>query len=168
MTRTGRIGIAAATALFSVACANTPPTAPTRIVTVPSVVGSSATSESAGLKIEQVSCTIDIGETGRPLPALHVLAAWINASLETSSLSCGQVRSLAAKLQQEVASLDQPSQNFDAACGQSAALLREIQTLIETGQLAVLTFPAPVPGAPTTVLGLAEETNEHFCAAAHD
>ena len=36
------------------------------------------------------------------------------------------------------------------------------------GSLATLTFPAPVPGAPTTVLGVATETNEHFCEAARE
>jgi hypothetical protein len=115
-----------------------------------------------------VSCTIDIGATTRPLPALHVLANWINASLSASSLACGQVRSLASKLQQEVAALDQEPQKLAAACGVSTGLLAELQALISTGELAALTFPAPVPGAPTTVLGLATETNEHFCEAAHE
>lgn len=115
-----------------------------------------------------MSCTVDIGATTRPLPALHVLANWINASLSASSVSCGQVRSLAAKLQREVAALDQEPQNFDAACGVSTGLLAELQALVSNGSLAALTFPAPVPGAPTTVLGLATETTEHFCEAAHE
>jgi hypothetical protein len=46
-------------------------------------------------------------------------------------------------------------------------LLQELQALIRTGQLATLTFKPPVPGAPTTVPGLAELTNEMFCEAAH-
>jgi hypothetical protein len=46
-------------------------------------------------------------------------------------------------------------------------LLQELQPMVSTGLLATLTFPPPVPGAPTTVLGLAELTNEMFCAAAH-
>jgi hypothetical protein len=78
------------------------------------------------------------------------------------------VRSLATKLQQEVAALDQPSQNFAAACGISTSLLAELQALVSTGNLAVLTFPPPVPGAPTTVVGLATLTNEQFCEAAHE
>jgi hypothetical protein len=78
------------------------------------------------------------------------------------------VRSLAAKLQQEVAALDQQPQNFAAACGISTGLLAELQALVSNGSLAALTFPAPVPGAPTTVIGLATETNEHFCEAAHE
>jgi len=64
--------------------------------------------------------------------------------------------------------LDQESQNFPAACGISTGLLAELQALISKGSLAALTFPPPVPGAPTTVLGLARETNEHFCEAAHE
>jgi hypothetical protein len=117
-----------------------------------------------------VSCTIGIVTTTRPLPALHELANWINSSLSASSLTCGQVRSLAAKLQEEVAKLDQQpqNQNFPAACGASTGLLQELQALVSTGQLATLTFPPPVLGAPTTVLGLGALTNEMFCAAAHE
>jgi len=163
MTRTGWFLIA--TALSSVACGTSTPTAPslnapTFAVGDPSAAGT--------LSTNAVSCTIDIGTTTRPLPALRVLANWINRSLSTSSLACGQVRSLAVKLQQEVAALDQQSQNFSAACGVSTGLLAELQALISTGSLAALTFPPPVPGAPTTVLGLATETNEHFCVAAHE
>jgi len=78
------------------------------------------------------------------------------------------VRSLAAKLQQEVAALDQDPQKFAAACGVSTGLLAQLQALVSNGSLAALTFPAPVPGAPTTVIGLATETNDHFCEAAHE
>ena len=59
-------------------------------------------------------------------------------------------------------------QNFAAACGVSTGLLAELQALVSNGSLATLTFPAPVLGAPTTVLGLATETNDHFCEAAHE
>jgi hypothetical protein len=83
-------------------------------------------------------------------------------------LACGQVRSLAAKLQQEVRALDQDPQKLAAACGVSTGLLAELQALTSNGSLATMTFPAPVPGAPTTVLGVASETNSHFCEAAHD
>jgi hypothetical protein len=146
-----------------------PPTAPSPSTAVSTSLFESAASSTPGtLSTAAVSCTVDIGATTRPLPALHVLANWINASLSQSSLTCGQVRSLAAKLQQEVTALDQQSQNFAAACGVSTGLLAELQALVSTGKLAALTFPAPVPGAPTTVLGLAAETNEHFCEAAHE
>lgn len=166
MTRTGWFLIA--TALSSVACGMSTPTAPS-LTTAGTPTYAFADSSAAGtLTTTAVSCTIDIGATTRPLPALHVLASWINASLSTSSLACGQVRSLAIKLQREVAALDQESQNFSAACGVSTGLLAELQALVSTGSLAALTFPAPVPGAPTTVLGLATETNEHFCVAAHE
>jgi len=59
-------------------------------------------------------------------------------------------------------------QTFAAACGISTGLLAQLQAFVSNGSLATLTFPAPVPGAPTTVLGLATETNEHFCEAAHE
>jgi len=169
MSRTGLFVIAATVALWSIGCGNSTPTAPSLSTSAStSTSAADAPSTTASLSTTAVACTIDIGSTTRPLPALHVLANWINASLSESSLACGQVRSLAAKLQQEVAALDQQSQNFAAACGVSTGLLAELQALISTGKLAALTFPAPVPGAPTTVLGLATETNEHFCEAAHE
>jgi hypothetical protein len=166
MTRFGWIVIAAATMLSSIACSTTP-TAPSQNPTVSrSASVSDAGAAAEALTTTAVSCTADIGTTTRPLPALHELTNWI-ASLPASSLTCGQVRSLAAKLQQEVAKLDQQPQNFPAACGASTRLLQELQALVSTGQLATRTFPPPVPGAPTTVLGLAELTNEMFCEAAH-
>lgn len=168
MTRFGRIVIASATTLFSIACSTSTPTAPSLNTTVTSTFDSGGLSAPGTLTTAAVSCTIDIGTTTRPLPALHVLANWIDRSLSRSSLTCGQVRSLAAKLQQEVAALDQDTQNFASACGSSKSLLNELQALVSTDQLAALTFPAPVPGAPTTVLGLAELTTEHFCEAAHE
>jgi hypothetical protein len=169
MNRIGLFVIAAAAALWSIGCGNSMPTAPSLSTnTSASTFATDAPSATASLSTLAVSCTIDIGATTRPLPALHVLANWINASLSASSLACGQVRSLASKLQQEVAALDQEPQKLAAACGVSTGLLAELQALISTGELAALTFPAPVPGAPTTVLGLATETNEHFCEAAHE
>jgi hypothetical protein len=168
MSRTG-LFVIAIVALWSIGCGNSTPTAPSLSTSASaSAFAAGGPSATATLSTMAVSCTVDIGETTRPLPALHVLANWINASLSESSLACGQVRSLAAKLQQEVAALDQEPQNFDAACGISTGLLAELQALTSTGKLAALTFPAPVPGAPTTVLGLATETNEHFCEAARD
>jgi len=168
MNRTG-IFVIAIVALLSIGCGNSTPTAPSLSTSATaSTLAADAPSAAATLSTMAVSCTIDIGATTRPLPALHVLANWINASLSQSSLACGQVRSLAAKLQQEVTALDQESQNFAAACGVSTGLLAELQALVSTGKLAALTFPAPVPDAPTTVLGLATETNEHFCEAAHE
>ena len=169
MTRSGWIVIAAVTMLSNIACSTTP-TAPSQN---PAISRSTPASDAvvavgAVTMTAAGSCTIDIGTTTRPLPALHELANWINSSLSASSLTCGQVRSLAAKLQQEVAQLDQQPQNFPAACGASTGLLQELQALVSTGQLATLTFPPPVPGAPTTVLGLAGLTNEMFCAAAHE
>jgi hypothetical protein len=169
MTSTGRFIITIATALSMIGCGMSAPTAPSPSKAVSTTLFESLDSSAAGtLSTAAVSCTVDIGATTRPLPALHVLANWINASLSASSLACGQVRSLAAKLQQEVAALDQDPQNFAAACGISTGLLAQLQALVSNGSLAALTFPAPVPGAPTTVVGLATETNEHFCEAAHE
>jgi hypothetical protein len=169
MTRTGRFIITIVTALSTIGCGMSAPTAPSPSTAMSTSLFESLDSAAPGtFSTAAVTCTVDIGATTRPLPALHELASWINASLSASSLSCGQVRSLAAKLQQEVAALDQESQNFAAACGISTGLLAQLQALVANGSLATLTFPAPVPGAPTTVLGLARLTNEHFCEAAHE
>ena len=167
MTRFGWIVIASATMVSNIACSTTPTTPSENPAISRSTRASEAVAAVGATTMAAGSCTIDIGTTTRPLPALHELAGWINSSLSASSLTCGQVRSLAAKLQQEVAQLDQQERNFPAACGASTGLLQELQALVNTGQLATLTFPPPVPGAPTTVLGLAELTNEMFCAAAH-
>ena len=167
MIRTRLIATAAIGALVSIGCGMSTPTSPS-VATSAAPVALASTGPASSLTTAQVSCTVDIGETNRPLPALHELAAWINLSLASSSLTCGEVRSLAAKLQQVVAALDQSDQNFAAACGASSALLQELQALTATGNLSQLTFPPPVPGAPTTLLGLAELTNEHFCVAAHE
>src|ERR1043166_7129663 len=94
------------------ACSMSSPTAPSLSTTVgTSGFASDAATASGRLSTSAVTCTIDIGTTTRPLPALHVLANWINASISTSSLACGQVRSLAAKLQQEVAALDRSEEH---------------------------------------------------------
>ena len=134
MPRTGRLIIAVAIALPVVACGTSTPTAPSlNTVTGATAVSSdtlSTATTTPTLSTAAVSCTVDIGATTRPLPALHVLANWINASLPTSSLSCGQVRSLAAKLEHEVAALDQDQQNFAAACGVSGALLNELPGVV--------------------------------------
>jgi len=168
MTRTQIVVLATVAALAS-ACGMSTPTAPSLSTAAStSALTSGATAGAGTLATTAVSCTIDIGTTTRPLPALHVLAAWINASLSSSTLACGQVRSLAAKLLQEVAALDQEPQKLDAACGISTGLLAELQALTSNGKLSALTFPPPVPGAPTTVLGVATETNEHFCEAARE
>ena len=168
MARFRWIVIAAAAVLSNGACSTTPTAPSQNSVTSISTPASDAVGAAGAVTKAAASCAIEIGATTRPLPALHELANWINSSFSASSLTCGQVRSLAAKLQQEVAQLDQQPQNFPAACGASTGLLQELQALVRTGQLATLTFPPPVSGAPTTVIGLAGLTNEMFCEAAHE
>jgi len=123
----------------------------------------------ARVTAKAVSCTVDIGATVHLLPALHLLQAWLNISIQNaaSSLNCGQVQSLQAKMSVVAGKLDQDPPNFDAACGASTALLNELQSLVRRGELATPTFPPPVPGGPTTVLAAAEDLNQHWCDAAH-
>jgi hypothetical protein len=150
------VAVAGTVLLFAAACDRAEPTAPSTLAVTPSLSKIGA------------SCAIDIGPTESPLPALHELEAWINESIDAagSSVNCGQTRSLDAKMETIAKSLDQTPRNFDAACGVSGALLNELSLLISSGQLPSLTFPPPVEGAPTDVLGLAAFVNSQWCAAA--
>ena len=112
------------------------------------------------------ACAIDIGSTTRPLPALHFMAAMFGAASAQAGLDCGLVRSLDAKLEAIARALDQNPPNFAAGCGTSGALLNELEAMLRRGALQNITFEAPAPGAPTTLLGLAEELNGAWCAAA--
>jgi hypothetical protein len=155
MNRARLIAVAGAAALFTAACERTEPTSP------------SANIPTASFAKTGANCAIDIGTTVSPLPALRELQAWINASIDAgSSVNCGQTRSLDAKMETIARSLDQTPRNFHAACGVSGALLNELSVLISSGQLPSLTFPPPVPDAPTDVLGLATFVNSQWCAAA--
>jgi hypothetical protein len=155
-------------AMLGGACSSPSTIAPTAPNISPAATSSVAGSSAFGALKAGDACTVDFGSTQRPLPALHELEAWLNMSFAaaSSTLTCGQVRSLDAKLETTVKALDQNPQNFQAACGTSGALLNELDVLIRNGSLAQLTFPPPVPNGPTTALGLAQTVNTMFCAAA--
>ena len=176
--------------VFAAACTGAAPTAPTSSPTTPSssqigsgivatAIGGSAlpfngTYEgSAELQTRvapaTVSCTVDIGSTVHSLPLIQLIQAWLNISINNaaSSLNCGQVESLNAKLNVVAEKVDQDPPNSDAACGASTALVNELQSLVEAGRLATPTLPPPLPGGPTNVLMAAEALKEHWCDAAH-
>jgi hypothetical protein len=111
-------------------------------------------------------CAIDIGSTTRPLPALHFMAAMFGVASEQAGLNCGEIRALDAKLEAIAKALDQTPPNFEAGCGTSGALLNQLEAMLQRGALQNITFPPPAPEAPTTLLGLAEEVNGSWCAAA--
>lgn len=113
-----------------------------------------------------MSCTVDVGATSHPLPAFHEYVNWLSASTAASDLECGQVNSLDKKMESLAEALDANPPAFERACGVSTAAAREIDALINTGQLPVLTFPPPVPDGPTTLQQIAEFLNEMWCAAA--
>jgi hypothetical protein len=117
-----------------------------------------------------VSCTVDIGSTQHSLPLIHLIQAWLNISIHNaaSSLNCGQVESLNAKLNVVAEKVDQDAPNPDAACGASTALVNELQSLAEAGRLATPTLPSPLPGGPTNVLMAAEALKEHWCELHRD
>jgi hypothetical protein len=171
MTCSGRIVTVGMIAVLSAACGMTTPTAPGAVGTA-ATAGAFASTESStrsalgSVSVAAVSCTVDVGATSHPLPAFHVYLSWLNASIEASDLTCGQVNSLDAKAELLAKSLDADPPAFETACGVSTALARDIDALINSGQLAVLTFDAPVEGGPTTLEGIAEDLTEHWCAAA--
>ena|SRR5690349_22130687 len=152
-TRTFVIGGLAA--LVTMGCDRAQPTAP------------SVSAPQLALSKSGASCTIDIGATVNPLPALHILGDLLEAAATTggSSVDCGQIRSLDAKMEGIAKALDQTPPNFDAACGVSGALVNELNALVENGRLVNITFPPPAPGAPTNLLAAAEDLSEHWCAA---
>jgi hypothetical protein len=144
---------------FAAGCDKAAPTAPS----------SSAPALSASAQVDArvgEACAIDIGSTTRPLPALHFMEAMFGVASAQAGLNCGSIRSLDAKLEGIAKALDQNPQNFHAACGTSGAVLNELQALLRRGALENISFPAPAPGAPTTLLGLAEELNTAWCEAA--
>jgi hypothetical protein len=112
---------------------------------------------------------VDIGSTVHSLPLIRLIQGWLNISINNSasSLNCGQVNSLNAKLNVVAEKVDQDVPNADAACGASTALVNELQVLVDGGRLAIPTFPAPRPGGPTNVLLAAEALQAHWCDAAH-
>jgi hypothetical protein len=153
---TPRILITSVIVLCTAACGTSAPTAPSAF----------AGATAGTLLAERVSCTVDVGTTTHPLPAFHVYVAWLSASVAASDLTCGQVNSLDTKAEHLAEALDATPPAFEIACGVSTALGREIDALTKSGKLAVLTFPAPVPGGPTTLEQIAEFLNETWCAAA--
>ena len=116
-----------------------------------------------------VSCTVDIGSTVHSLPLIQLIQTWLNISINNaaSSLKCGQVESLNAKLNVVAKKVDQDAPNADAACGASTALVNELQALVEGARLATPTLSPPRPGGPTNVLMAAEALKEHWCDVAH-
>lgn len=114
------------------------------------------------------SCAVDVGPTEYPLPAFHELEGWLEDAIDAtgSSVSCGEVRSLDAKMEALAKALDRTPPNFDAACGLSGAIANEVAALAENDRLTLPTFPPPFPGGPTNVLTAARELNARWCAAA--
>ena len=156
--------------VFAAACTGASPTAPTSSATTSSSIPSTFSAETqARVTPAPVSCTVDIGSTVHSLPLIQLIQAWLNISLNNaaSSLNCGQVESLNAKLNVVAEKVDQDVPNADAACGASTALVNELQALVEGGRLATPTLPSPRPGGPTNVLMAAEALKAHWCDAAH-
>ena len=114
------------------------------------------------------SCAVDVGPTKNPLPAFHELEGWLGDAIDAtgSSVNCGEVRSLDAKMEALAKALDRTPPNFDAACGVSAAIVNELAILAEGDRLTLPTFPPPFPGGPTNVLTAAHELHTRWCAAA--
>jgi hypothetical protein len=166
MTATRRILIASVAVLCTAACGTSTPTAPSGLASGAPRTLAVTESSARSADVAAVSCTVDVGATTHPLPAFHVYVNWLNASTAASDLQCGQVNSLDQKMELLAEALDADPPAFEKACGVSTAAAREINALTKTGQLPVLTFPAPVPGGPTTLEQIAGFLSETWCAAA--
>ena len=156
--------------VFAAACTGAAPTAPTSSATTSSSIPSTFSAEThARVTPATVSCPVDIGSTVHSLPLIQLIQAWLNLSINNaaSSLNCGQVESLNAKLNVVAEKVDQDVPNADAACGASTALVNELQALVEGGRLATPPLTPPRPGGPTNVLMAAEALKAHWCDVAH-
>jgi hypothetical protein len=156
--------------IFAAACTDAAPTAPTSSATTSSSIPSTFSAETqARVTPATVSCTVDIGSAVHSLPLIQLIQAWLNISINNaaSTLNCGQVESLNAKLNVVAEKVDQDVPNADAACGASTALVNELQALVEGGRLATPTLTPPRPGGPTNVLMVAEGLKAYWCGAAH-
>ena len=163
--------------VFAAACTGAAPTAPTSSATTSSATTPSSSQIGSGIVATAiggsapatVSCTVDIGSTVHSLPLVEKIQEWLNISIDNpaSSLNCGQVQSLNAKLNVVAEKVDQDVPNADAACGASTALVNELQALVEGGRLATPTLTPPRPGGPTNVLMAAEALKAHWCDTAH-
>ena len=155
--------------VVAAACTGAAPTAPTSSAKTSAIPSTFSAETQARVTPATLSCTVDIGSTVHSLPLIHIIQAWLNISINDalSSLNCGQVESLNAKLNVVAEKVDQDVPNADAACGASTALVNELQALVEGGRLATPTLPAPRPGGPTNVLMVAEGLKAYWCGAAH-
>jgi hypothetical protein len=164
--------------VLAAACTGASPTAPSSAATNSSASqierGIVNTETAKGIGTHEVletvvSCTVDVGGAVASLPLVQLIQTWLNIAINdaASSVNCGQVKSLNAKLNVVAAKLVQHDQNEDAACGAATALVNELQALVEGGRLAIPTMSPPPPGGPTNVLIAAEALQQHWCDAAH-
>lgn len=95
----------------------------------------------------QPSCVITLpAPVNRPLPAVREVTRELNEAFANpnSTVNCGVLQGIGARMNRLVAVLDQPSgeQNLDAACGIAGGLANELAALVKTGQLdPIVTHP---------------------------
>jgi len=153
--RTRLLTLAGAIVLLAAACDTATPVEP------------SAAAAALSLKKVGAECAVDVGATVHPLPAVHDLAQWIDDALATSTLNCGQVRSIDAKMEALAKALDRTPPDFQAACDISASLESHLTALAGTGKLATPSFQPFGPEGPTfTILTATDFLNGQWCAAA--
>jgi len=116
---------------------------------------------------QEQTCTITLpAPVNRPLPAVREVARELNEAFGNSSTSCGIVAGVAARFNQLVTALDQADgeQNLNAACGISTGLTKQLEALVETGQLDPdVTHP---PEASGNVVENMAFISSQFCANA--
>jgi hypothetical protein len=115
------------------------------------------------------SCTITLPPpANRPLPAVREVARELNEAFANpqSSVNCGIVTGIGARMNTLVSKLDQPEgeQNLDAACGIAGSLVNQLEALVANGSLdPTVTHP---PEASGNVVENMDFIRSQFCTNA--
>jgi hypothetical protein len=134
-------------------------------VVTPRAAGDASLDRSSG---RSSSCTVNVGATTRPLPAVHEVARELNEAFANpqSSVNCGIVRSIDARFTTLVSALDRADgeQKLDAACGIAGSLVSQLEALVSSGALnPTVTHP---PQAGPNVVENMDFIRSQFCANA--
>jgi hypothetical protein len=132
----------------------------------PRAIGAASFDRNAG---PSSSCSITLPPpVTRPLPAVRETARELNEAFKKphSSVNCGIVTGISARMNTLVSKLDQPDgeQKLDAACGIAGGLVNQLEELVEQGKLdPIVTHP---PEASPNVVENMDFIRSQFCANA--
>jgi len=155
MHRTPLLAVVVITAAALAACESSS-------VVNPRAAGDASLDRSSG---QSSNCTVNVGATNRPLPAVHEVARELNEAFAKphSSVNCGIVRSIDARFTTLVSALDRPrgEQKLDAACGIAGSIVSQLEALVASGALdPIVTHP---PEAGPNVVENMDFIRSEFC-----